>query len=57
VAASQGKLYTNNARGPGNQFRAGKILVQIKFPEVAFTILCLVKFRKQTENTRSVVYH
>jgi hypothetical protein len=28
VAAPQGKLHANNARGPGNRSRAGKILVQ-----------------------------
>jgi hypothetical protein len=38
VAASQGKLHTNNAKDPGNRFGAGKITVKIKFPEVAFTI-------------------
>jgi hypothetical protein len=37
VAASQGKLHTNNARHPGNRIGAGKILVKIKFPEVAST--------------------
>lgn len=50
MAASQRKLQRNNTRGSGNRYGAGKILVKIKFPEVAFTILCPVKFQKQSEN-------